>query len=115
MLKIIWIVVILLLILILSTMLSDRIVLFKKIKSKLNDYFNVRKYRRLANTHENDANTVRKDYVVALETIQTLVIQNIELQKENQKIKNERKELKRVIAEDMVPRKRKKKDDKKVC
>jgi len=115
MLKTIWIIIAILLILILAVVLSDKVVMFKKIKHKINDFFDVRKYRKIANKNENDANTERKERIVALETVQTLVIQNIELQKENQKLKNERKELKRVIAEEMRPLKRKRKNDKKVC
>ena len=81
--------------------------MLNKLKEKINDYFDVRKYRKKANTKENEANTLRKDYISALETVQTLVLQNVEFQKQIEKLKQEKKELKRIMEEEMTPKKKK--------
>ena len=77
-------------------------------KNIFKDFIDVKKYRIKASTIENKLNARNKDYILALETTQTLVIQNVELQKQVEKLKEERKELKRIINEDMTPKKKKK-------
>lgn len=79
-----------------------------KLKNVFKDFIDVKKYRIKANTIENKYNARNKEYILALETTQALVIQNVELQKQLEKLKEERKELKRIINEDMTPKKRKK-------
>ena len=79
----------------------------KKIKNKILDFFDVIKYKRQRNTAMNKYNARNDDYISSLETIQILVIQNMEYQKQIEKLKSERKELKRIIEEDMTPKKKK--------
>lgn len=79
-----------------------------KLKNVFKDFIDVKKYRIKANTIENKYNARNKEYILALETTQTLVMQNLELQKQLDKIRQERKELKRIINEDMTPKKKKK-------
>lgn len=77
-----------------------------KIVDKAKDFFNVIKYKRQRNTALNMYHSRNDDYIKALETTQTLVLQNLELQKQLEKIKNERKELKRIIEEQPVKNKK---------
>ena len=70
-----------------------------KLFNKIQDLFDVRKYRKKANTALNMYHSRNSEYILALETTQTLVLQNLELQKQLEKIKQERKELKKIIEE----------------
>lgn len=82
--------------------------MFRKIKDKTKDFFNVIKYKRQRNTALNNLNSRNDDYITALETIQTLTIEILNYQKQINKLKEDKKELKRVITEDMTPKKKKK-------
>lgn len=79
-----------------------------KLIGKIKDLFDAQKYRKKANTLENDLFVLRKDYILSLETIRTMAIQSTEKDKYVEKLKSERKELKRIIEEEMTPKKRKK-------
>ena len=78
-----------------------------KVIDKIRDLFNAAKYRRLLNTANNDLFVLRKDYILSLETIRTMATQGIEKDKQIEKLKEERKELKRIINEEMTPKKKK--------
>lgn len=73
--------------------------MIKKIGNKIRDFFDVQKYRKKANSAINKYHARNDDYVSALETVQILVLQNVEFQKQIEKLKQERKELKKVIEE----------------
>jgi seryl-tRNA synthetase len=74
---------------------------------KLKDFFDVRKYRIKMNTAINKYNSRNADYIKILEDYHELSIKIIELQNQVKELKEERKELKRIINEDMTPKKRK--------
>lgn len=80
----------------------------KKLFKKIKDLFDVRKYKRQRNTLENKYNALNEKYVQTLELIPTLVvkIENYENQIKSQK--KDIKEFKRIIEEDMIPKKKKK-------
>lgn len=65
----------------------------------IRDLFDVIKYKKQRNTALNMYHSRNDEYILALETTQTLVIQNLELQKQLEKLKSERKELKKIIEE----------------
>ena len=70
-----------------------------KIGDKIKDFFDVRKYKKQRNTALNMYESRNSDYIVALETVQTLVNQNVEYQKQIEKLKQEKKELKKIVEE----------------
>ena len=74
--------------------------------NKIRDLFDVIKYKRQRNTALNKYYARNDDYITSLETIQTLVLQNVEFQKQIEKLKAEKKELKKTIEEDMIPKKK---------
>lgn len=80
--------------------------LFKKIK----DFFDVIKYKRKCNTFENDFNTLNKKYVSVLELLPIIITKTDNYENQIKNYKKEIKELKRIINEDMVPKKKKKSD-----
>lgn len=69
------------------------------LKRKIQDLFDVIKYKRQRNTALNKYYARNDDYVTALETIQTLIKQNLNYQKIIEDLKRERKELKKIIEE----------------
>ena len=74
--------------------------------NKIKDFFDVIKYKRRANTALNRYEARNSDYIDALETVQTLTKQILSNQAEIMKLKNERKELKRLL-EEKTPKKQK--------
>ncbi len=80
----------------------------KKIFKKIKDFFNVVKYKRQRNTFENKYNARNDDYVTLLEDYHKLSIKELEERNQIKDYKKENKELKRIINEDMVPKKKKK-------
>ena len=70
-----------------------------RLSEKIKDYFDTRKYKKQRNTALNMYEARNNDYIIALETVQTLVNQNVEYQKQIEKLKQERKELKKTIEE----------------
>lgn len=74
--------------------------------NKIKDFFNVIKYKKQRNSAINKYNARNEDYIELLETIPMLVkkIENYEGQ--IRELKQERKELKRIIEEEMIPKKR---------
>ena len=60
-----------------------------KIGDKIKDFFDVKKYKKQRNTAINKYEARNDDYIVALETVQTLVNQNVEYQKQIEKLKLE--------------------------
>lgn len=82
----------------------------KKIFKKIKDFFNVVKYKRQRNTFENKYNARNDDYVKILEDYHELSLKETELRNQVKDYKKEIKELKRIINEDMVPKKKKKSD-----
>ena len=78
----------------------------KKIK-KIKDFFNVTKYKRQRNTFENKYNARNDDYVTILEDYHELSLKEAELRNQIKDYKKEIKELKRIINEDMIPKKKK--------
>ena len=79
----------------------------KKIFKKIKDFFNVVKYKRQRNTFENKYNARNDDYVTLLEDYHKLSIKELEERNQIKDYKKENKELKRIINEDMVPKKKK--------
>ena len=79
----------------------------KKIFKKIKDFFNVIKYKRQRNTFENKYNARNDDYVKILEDYHELSLKETELRNQIKEYKKENKELKRIINEDMVPKKKK--------
>lgn len=68
-----------------------------KILSKINDYFDVRKYKKKI-----------KNLEVKLELYSNISETNNILKKQHRRDKKKIKELKRIIEEDMIPKKKKK-------
>ena len=77
--------------------------------NKIKDFFDVIKYKRRANTALNKYEARNSDYIDALETVQTLTKEILNYQKQIAKLKQEKKDLKRVMEEDMIPKKNKNK------
>ena len=97
---------------------NEKTKIFNKIGNKIKDRYDVIKYKRIANTAINDKNTIQDKYTKVLETNTEALQKGLDDYKEKQqliekinKLKDEIKELRRVIAEDMTPKKRKKKSD----
>lgn len=67
--------------------------------NKIKDFFDVIKYKRRANTALTMYESRNSDYIEALETVQTLTKQILNNRAEIIKLKNERKELKRLLEE----------------
>lgn len=80
----------------------------KKLFKKIKDFFNVIKYKRQRNTFENKYNARNDDYVKILEDYHELSLKEAELRNQIKDYKKENKELKRIINEDMIPKKKKK-------
>lgn len=80
----------------------------KKVFKKIKDFFNVIKYKRQRNTFENKYNARNDDYVKILEDYHELSLKEAELRNQIKDYKKEIKELKRIINEDMIPKKKKK-------
>ena len=78
----------------------------KKIINKIKDLFDVAKYKRQRNSFENKYNSRNADYVKVLEDYHELSIKNIELQNQVKDLKADKKELKRIIEEEMTPKKK---------
>lgn len=76
------------------------------LKRKIQDLFDVIKYKRQRNTALNKYYARNDDYVTALETIQTLIKQNLNYQKIIEDLKRERKELKKIIEENPTKKKK---------
>lgn len=79
----------------------------KKAFKKIKDFFNVIKYKRQRNTFENKYNARNDDYVKILEDYHELSLKETELRNQVKDYKKENKELKRIINEDMIPKKKK--------
>lgn len=79
----------------------------KKALKKIKDFFNVTKYKRQRNTFENKYNARNDDYVKILEDYHELSLKETELRNQVKDYKKEIKELKRIINEDMTPKKKK--------
>lgn len=77
-------------------------------KNKIKDFFDVIKYKKQRNKAINNYNARNEEYIELLETIPMLVkkLENYENQIKEQK--KDIKELKRVIEEEMTPKKKKK-------
>lgn len=76
--------------------------------NKIKDLFNVIKYKRQRNTAINKYNARNEEYIESLETLSLIVKQNLDYQNQIKKLKEERKELKRIIEEEMQPKKKRK-------
>lgn len=76
------------------------------LKRKIQDLFDVIKYKRQRNTALNKYYARNDDYITALETIQTLIKQNLNYQKIIEDLKRERKELKKIIEENPTKKKK---------
>ena len=107
MLKIIMIIILVLLILIGLTLWGDRIIIINKIKKYFKDFFDVIKYKRRSNAFENKYNSRNEEHVILLEDYHELSVRDMEKDKQIIKLKAEIKELKRIINEDMEPKKKK--------
>jgi len=70
-----------------------------KIGDRIKDFFDVIKYKRQRNTALNKYEARNEDYIKSLETVQILVLQNVEFQKQIEKLKEEKKELKKLVEE----------------
>jgi len=106
MLKLVIIVCIIISTLIILTILNDKFDLFRNIKKKINDFFDVMKYKRQRNTAVNQFNATNAEYVETLKVIPTLVVKIENYENQIKDYKKEIKELKRVIEEDMTPKKK---------
>ena len=76
------------------------------LKRKIQDLFDVIKYKRQRNTALNKYYARNDDYITSLETIQTLIKQNLNYQKIIEDLKRERKELKKIIEENPTKKKK---------
>lgn len=76
-----------------------------KIIDKFKDLFDVIKYRKKANAAINMYHSVNEKYIDVLETNSAQSKKMLEDYKEKLKMKEEIKELKRKIKEDMIPKK----------
>lgn len=81
--------------------------ILNKISKKINDFFDVIKYKRKANTAINMYHARNEEYIEALKTMPILVNQILDLQNQVKKLKDERKELKAEIEERLKRKKRK--------
>ena len=79
----------------------------KKLFRKIRDLFDVAKYKRQRNTFENKYNSLNEKYIKVLEFITNLEVKVDSYENQIKKLKEERKELKRIIEEEMIPKKRK--------
>lgn len=81
--------------------------IFKTIEKKVKDFFDVKKYKKQKNTFENKYLARNEQYIELLETIPMLVkkLESYEAQIKEQK--KDIKEYKRIIEEDMIPKKKK--------
>lgn len=75
-------------------------------KHKIKDLFNAAKYKRQRNTWENNYNTLNRKYVDLLELIPELIKKQTNYENQIKEQKKEIKELKRIIEEDMIPKKK---------
>lgn len=66
-----------------------------KIGDKIKDFFDVIKYKKKANSALNSYHTRNNEYIISLETIQTLTIEILNYQKQITKLKEENKKLKK--------------------
>lgn len=77
-----------------------------KLKNKIKDFFDVVKYKRQKNTFENKYNSRNADYIKVLEDYHEKDLKCTNYENQIKELKQERKELKRIIEEDMVPKKK---------
>ena len=96
-----------LLILIGFTLWGDRIRIIRAVTNTIKDFFNVIKYKRQRNTAINKYNSRNEEHVILLEDYHELSVRDMEKDKQIIKLKAEIKELKRIINEDMEPKKKK--------
>ena len=80
----------------------------KKLCKKIKDLFDAAKYKRQRNTIENSYNTLNRKYVEVLELLPELIKKETNYENQIKEQKKEIKELKRIIEEDMVPKRKKK-------
>lgn len=73
--------------------------IFKKIKEKISDFFNVKKYKRQRNTFENKYNARNEEYIELLQADRSMLNENVQLKEQIRELKKEIKELKRKIEE----------------
>ena len=73
--------------------------IFKKIKEKISDFFNVKKYKRQRNTFENKYLARNEQYIDLLEADRSMLNENVQLKEQIRELKKEIKELKRKIEE----------------
>ena len=73
--------------------------IFKKIKEKISDFFNVKKYKRQRNTFENKYLARNEQYIELLEADRSMLNENVQLKEQIRELKKEIKELKRKIEE----------------
>ena len=114
MLKTIYIVIAIIIILIVIVLLDSKTKIFEKIGNKIKDRFDVIKYKRIANRRKNERDTAN-ERIVELQDLNMKALTKLlndaedkkKLQEKIDKLKEEIKELRRVIAEDMTPKKKK--------
>ena len=107
MLKVIIISILIILILIGIILLDSKFGIFEKFIWKIKDFFDVIKYKRKANSAINKYNARNEEYIDSLKTVQRLTDEKNELQNQIISLKEDKKELKRIIAEEMTPKKKK--------
>lgn len=73
--------------------------IFKRIKEKISDFFNVKKYKRQRNTFENKYLARNEQYIELLEADRSMLNENVQLKEQIRELKKEIKELKRKIEE----------------
>ena len=113
MLKTIYIVIAVIIILIGIVFLDSKTKIFEKIGNKIKDRFDVIKYRRIANRRKNERDTAN-ERIVELQDLNMKALTKLlndsedkrKLQEKIDKLKDEIKELRRVISEDMIPKKK---------
>lgn len=73
--------------------------IFTKMKNKIKDFFDVRKYKRQRNTFENKYNARNEEYIELLQADRSMLNENVQLKEQIRELKKEIKELKRKIEE----------------
>lgn len=79
----------------------------KKLFRKFKDLMNVKKYKRKISSLEIKVQALSDEYIELLKADRSMLNDNVQLKETVREQKKEIKELKRIIEEDMIPRKKK--------
>ena len=79
----------------------------KKLFKQIKDLMNVRKYKRKISSLEIKLQALSDEQIELLKADRSMLNDNVQLKEQVREQKKEIKELKRIIEEDMIPRKKK--------